>query len=132
MAYIMGEHYTNKAREHLLAGDLDEFAEDVIAAQNVSMYGNYRAPLLAVNVPLTLLEEAGDQLTKEQKKDVFEQGLSYLRHVRAINPRSSSALYYLGKIQQLALAEFIPEDLKTPEEYYAQAIKLDPLHVDRV
>ena len=129
MAYIAGEHYTNRARSHMIAGDLEDFAADVITAQKVSMQGNYRAPLLAVNVPLTLLEEASDELTLEQKKDVFEQGLLYLRHVRAINPRSSSALYYLGKIQQLAPAEFIPEDLKSPEEYYTEALSLDPLHL---
>ena len=119
----------NKARDHLLAGELEEFADNVVLANQISMHGNYRSYLLAVNVPLTLLEEAGDQLEKDKKKEIFDQGLAYLRHVRGINPRSSSALYYLAKIQQLAPKEFIPEDLETPETYYAKALAFDPLHI---
>lgn len=129
LAFITSEIYTNKARDHLLAGELEAFVDDVLWANEVSLQGNYRSYLLAVNVPLTLLQEAGDEFPEDKKKDIFDQGLSYLRHVRRINPRSSSALYYLGKIQQVAPKEFIPEDLKTPAEYYAAALQLDPLHL---
>ena len=129
MAYISSEHFTNKARDHLLAGELEGFADDVLLANRLSFDGNYRAYLLAVNVPLSLLEEAGDKLNMEQKRDIFNQGLSYLRHVRSINPRSSSALYYLAKIQQISLPELIPEDLKSPADYYTQALAIDPLHL---
>lgn len=129
MAQVSGEHFTNKARKHLAKGELELFAEDVIKAQQLSFYGTYRAPLLAVNVPLTLLQEASDELSPEQKKDVVVQALSYLQHVRTINPRSSSALYYLGKICQLAPEEMLPADLKTVEEYYLNALAIDPLHI---
>lgn len=128
-AFIAGEHFTNKAREHMLAGELEEFANDAIFAQRISLEGNYRAPLLAVNLPLTLLQEAKDELTLEQKQDIFNQGLSYLWHVRNINPRSSSALFYLGKIQQISPKEFIPEEMQPPEEYYLEALRLDPIHI---
>lgn len=127
-AYIVSEHYTNKARDHLLAGELEEFADDVVLANRISFQNNYRSYILAVNVPLTLLENPKG-LNDEQKEDIFNQGLSYLRHVRAINPRSSSALFYLAKIQQVSPPEFIPDDLKTPEEYYLQALAIDPLHL---
>ncbi len=128
-AYIYSEHLTNKARDHMLQGDLEDFAEEVVQASRISFDGNYRIYLLAVNVPLSLLEGARDELTVEQKKEIFDQALSYLRHVRAINPRSSSALYYLAKIQENVPADFIPEDLTSPEEYYKAALKLDPLHL---
>ncbi len=129
MAYIVSEHFTNKARDHLFAGELDAFADDVILANQISFNGNYRSYLLAVNVPLTLLEESGNQLNEAQKEEIFNQGLSYLRHVRNINPRSSSALYYLAKIQQLAPQGVIPKDLKSSEEYYRAALGIDPLHL---
>jgi O-antigen ligase len=129
IAFIAGEHYTNKARKHMIAGDLEAFADDIITAQKVSFYGAYRAPLLAVNVPLTLLQEASDELSAEQKVQIAEQGLSYLQQARAINPRSASALYYLGKMQQLAPESVTEQDGKTPEEYFRAALDLDRLHL---
>ncbi len=129
LAYIISESFTNKARDHLLAGELEEFADMTIAANKVSFQGNYRSYILAVNVPMSLLQEAGDDLTLEQKKEIFDQALYYLQHVRMINPRSSSAIYYLAKLQQIVPASFVPEDLKSSEEYYVQALKIDPMHL---
>jgi tetratricopeptide (TPR) repeat protein len=128
LAFVVSEHYTNKARDHLLAGELEHFAEDVTLANKIGFDGNYRAYLLAVNVPLTLLETP-EKFNDDQLKDIFDQGLSYLQQVRQINPRSSSALFYLAKIQQLAPQKLIPEDLKSPEEYYQEALIIDPLHL---
>lgn len=128
-AYIAGEHFTNKARDHMIAGELEEFAVDVIRAQRISLRGNYRAPLLAVNLPLTLLQEGKGSIMEDHMKDIFDQGLAYLWHVRMINPRSSSALFYLGKIQQVSPEKFIPEDMESPEDYYLQALDLDPIHI---
>lgn len=129
LAYISSEHFTNKARDHLFAGELEAFGEDFILANKFGFKGNYRNYLLGVNLPLSLLQEAKGRLSKEQQKDLFNQGLAYLRHVRRINPRSSSALYYLAKIQQVAPKELIPNDLESPEEFYKQALLLDRLHL---
>lgn len=129
MAYIVSEHYNNKARNYLLAGELEEFADDVMLANKISMQGNYRPYLLAVNVPMSILEESGTQLNTAQKQEILDQALEYLNHVRQINPRSASALYYLGKIQQLVPKEILPEDLKSPQFYYEEALRLDPIHI---
>lgn len=129
LAYIAGEHYNNKARDALISGDLNQFATDVVRAQTVGLNGNYRPYLLAVSVPLGVLEEGGSQLEASQKKEMTEVALRYLQHVRAINPRSSSALYYLGKLQEIGFPDALPHDLQTAEEYYLEAIKIDPLHI---
>jgi O-antigen ligase len=127
-AYIVSEHYTNKARDHLFAAELNEFANDVLMANKISLQGNYRSYLLAVNVPMTLLQE-GKNLSEEQRQAIFNQAIGYLKHVQAINPRSASALYYLAKIQQLVPKDFVPETLKTSQEYYERALELDPIHI---
>lgn len=128
-AYVLSEHYTNKARDHLLAGELEEFANDVLMANKISMRGNYRSYLLAVNVPMTLLQEQSNNLTRDQKKEIYNQAISYLRQVQFINPRSASAHFYLGKIQTLVPADFIAEDMRSPQEYYERSLTLDPLHI---
>lgn len=128
-AYVVSEHYTNKARDHLLAGELEPFAEDVLRANAISMQGNYRSYLLAVNVPMTLLQEQSDMLSTEQKKDLYDQAMAYLKQVQFINPRSASAHFYLAKIQQLVPSQFIEEGTLSAQEFYERALKLDPIHI---
>ncbi len=129
MAYVMGEHYTNKARQHLLAGELEEFASDVILAQRVGFNGNYRAYLLAVTVPLSLLEEADNTLTVGQKEELTRSAWGYIEHVRYINPRSSSALYYMGRLVDLGVQSALSKETQPAEFYYMAALKIDPLHI---
>ena len=129
-AYVASEHFVNKARDNLLIeSDLDSFSENIVMANDISLQGNYRSFVLAVNVPMTLLQQDSSKLDKTQRKEVFDLALHYLRSARRVNPRSASALYYLAKIQQLVPDDFVPDDLLTPDEYYKQAIETDPLHV---
>ena len=128
-SFILGEHYTNKARVHLLAGDLPEFADDVLFAQNVGFHLNYRAYLLAVNVPMSLLEEQAEDLDAAQKTEITRTALNYIQHVRSTNPRSSSALFYLGKLKQIGDADVMSDVPEAADYFYAQAIKIDPLHI---
>lgn len=126
-AVIASENLTQKAKRHLVDGDFDSFAQTVITAQKVGMGHNYRADLLAVTMPITLLERAHD-LGEGQRKEIFEQGLAYVRRAHAVNSRSASALYYFGLIQENVPTEFVPKDMKEPNEYYSEALRLDPLH----
>lgn len=124
---MISESLTQKAKRSLLAGELEDFAYTVIAAKKIGLGHNYRADLLAVNMPITLLSNA-TSLGEVQKKEIFDQGLSYLQRVRGTNPRSASALYYLGLIQEDVSSDMIPEALKSPVDYYRAALRLDPLH----
>lgn len=129
-AYVTSEHFVSKARNNLLVeNDLDSFAENIVMANDISLQGNYRSFILAVNVPMTLLEQADKNLDETKRKDIFDLALHYLTSARAVNPRSASALYYLAKIQQLVPDSFVPDYLESSEEYYRQSIKIDPLHV---
>lgn len=129
MAYITGEHYTNKARNYMMAGDLERFAHDVVFAQRVGFNGNYRAYLLAVSVPLSLLEEADSKLNTEQKEELTQSALNYIDHVRFINPRSSSALYYMGQLVDIGEQKALSKETQSAEFYYGEALKIDPLHI---
>jgi len=127
--YILSEHYTNKARENLIAGQLEDFSHEVMLANKLSFDSNYRSYLLAVTVPMSLLEDKSGKLSPEARKEIFDQAVGYLQHVLSINPRSASAFYYLAKIQQLVVNDFVDQNLKTSQEYYREALKLDPLHI---
>lgn len=129
-AYVASEHFVNKARDNLLVeNDLESFSENIVMANDISLQGNYRSFVLAVNVPMTLLEQEDESLDEAKRKDVFDLALHYLRSARAVNPRSASALYYLARIQQFVPSHFVLDDLLSSEEYYKQALDLDPLHV---
>ncbi len=128
-AYISSEHITNKVRKDMIAGNFDTLANDIMRANNLSFDSNYRAYLIAVNIPMSLLEETSGKFSTEQKKDIYDQAIYYLNHVQAINPRSSAANYYLGKIQGLVPKSFLDGDMKSPETYYKTALRLDPKHI---
>lgn len=129
LPYLASEHFVNSARQRMIAGDLEGFSKDIQLANSLSRHTNYRSNLLAVTVPLTLLEEAKDKMGEERTKSVVEQALYYLENAHGINPRSAAALYYLGRLKTLAPAKYLPSDMKEPEEYYKEALKLDPLHL---
>jgi hypothetical protein len=129
MAYISSEHMTNKARDNMIAGEFDDFADNIMLANKLSFEGNYRSYLIAVNVPMSLLEETSGKLTTEQKKNIYDQALYYLNHIKAINPRSAAANYYMAKIQSMVPKSFLNDDMQSPEIYYKSALKLDPRHI---
>ena len=119
----------NKARQSLIQGDLESFANHIQEANRLSAHRNYRSFLLAVSVPLSLLEEMSHHLPEDKKKDVVDQALYYLHNAQAINPRSASALFYWGQLKTLAPESLLPKNLKSPEHYYKQALEIDPLHL---
>lgn len=128
-ACIVSEHFTKRARTHALAGELEDFATDLNIAHQAGFHSNYRTYLLAVNVPLTILRESKDTLTRKQKEELYAQSAEYLHRARTANPRTASAAYYLGYLQTLVPADVIPEGTPAPEEYYREALALDPLHL---
>ena len=129
LAFVTSEHYTNKARDNMLAGNLEGFADDIMRANKTSFQGNYRSYLLAANVPLSLLEEGQGKFSEDQRKEIYDQTIFYLNQSKNLNPRSSASFYYLGKIQKFVPASFASKETKTPETYFKQALKLDPKHI---
>ncbi|MAZ76615.1 MAG: hypothetical protein CMH31_04860 [Micavibrio sp.] len=129
LPYLASEHLVNSARQKMIKGDLESFSKDIQLANKLSRHTNYRSNLLAVTVPLTLLEEARAEMDAERTENVVKQALYYLENAIAINPRSAAALYYMGQLKELAPAEYLPEMMKTSEEYYKEALRLDLLHI---
>lgn len=129
LPYLTSEYLVDKARLNLIAGDLDKFAGNLQLSHRFSQYSNYRAHLLGVTVPLSLLEHARYQMDDERLKDVVDQALYYLDNAGSVNPRSAAVLYYKGNLRKLAPARLLPDDFKTSEEYYRDALKLNVLHL---
>lgn len=127
--YQLSELMVKSARTKMVQGNLEGFAQDIAKANALSQYSNYRAFVLSANIPVTLLSKAQATMTENQKRDTVNQAHYYLKSALAINPRSASANYYYGQLVQVAPAAMLPEGLLTAEEYYAQALKLDVVHV---
>ncbi|MEM9469939.1 MAG: O-antigen ligase family protein [Pseudomonadota bacterium] len=129
LPYLVSENRVIQARKDLIAGDLDAFAKNTQLSHKLSGYKNYRAHLLGVTVPLTLLETAQEQMDKKRLESTVKQALYYLDRASAINPRSAAALFYKGRLKELAPSEFMPVNFGTSEAYYKQALTLDPTHL---
>lgn len=128
--YMASEYFVNRARDALLVrGNLADFASNLMLAHGADQGLNYRTWLLAANIPLGILQETANGLSDEKKKEFYEQAMGQLFKVRALNPRSSAALFYLGKLQTLVPPELLAADAPEPEEMYKEALRIDPLHL---
>ncbi len=131
-SYMASEHFVNKAQHALLREqNLPKFAGNLSLAHKFDRGHNFRTWLLAANIPLGVLQDDFNQknLSDEKKKEFYEQAMGQLERARALNPRSSSALYYLGKLQTLVPASLLAPDAPKPEDMYKEALRLDPLHL---
>ncbi len=126
---IAGEHYTNKARDNLFNQNMTEFADNINKAVNISQGMNFRAYLLAVNVPLTLFEINKSEQTPDSRRQLYDQAVGYMNKVLSINPRNDSAYYYLAKVQEVAGEDIVPEGTAKPVELYQKALTLNPFHL---
>lgn len=124
-----GEHLAGKARDALFRQDMDRFLVYINKAGHVSMHLNYRAYLLAVNVPMAILEDRKSTLNEDQQKKLYDQISGYMEDVLAVNPRASSAYYYLARVQSMVEPSVIPPGTASPREYYERAIRFDPMHL---
>ncbi len=124
-----GEYYANRAARDLFREDMLTFADDINKSARVSQGMNGRAYLLAVNVPMSILEFEKGRMKDDKQKELYAQVTDYMTRVLAINPREASAYYYLGKVQTLVTSSLIPEGTMIPEDYYKQALALDPKHL---
>ncbi|MFA5593450.1 MAG: O-antigen ligase family protein [Micavibrio sp.] len=126
---VAGEYFVNRARDDLFKEQMFEFAENINAAGRVSNGMNYRAYLLAVNVPLAILEHNTPKLSAEHQRNLYGQVVSYMDAVERLNPRDPSALYYRALVQTMVDEGVVPDGTKPPEDYYREAIKRDPAYL---
>ncbi len=126
---LAGEYFVNRAREYLFQERMFEFADDINNANAVSQGLNYRAFLLAVNVPMSILEFEKDRMKDEQKKELYEQVTGDMKTVIALNPRMSEAYYYLGRVQTMVPPSMIPEGTPSAEDYYKKALSIEPINL---
>lgn len=128
---VAGEYFANRARDALFKEQMFEFADNINNAGRVSHGLTYRAYLLAVNVPMSILQEA--EMTSKhipaQQQTLYEQVAGYMQNVLAVNPLESSAYYYLGKVQTLVAKDIVADGTPSPEEYYNKTLALNPMHL---
>lgn len=126
---LAGEYFVNRARGNLFQEQMFDFADDINAANSVSHGLNYRAFLLAVNVPMSILEFEKDRMPDEKKKELYEQVTGNMNAVIALNPRMSEAYYYLGRVQTMVPPSIVPEGTPSAEDYYKKALTIEPLNL---
>lgn len=124
-----GEKLANNARDALFAQDMDGFMNYVNKADHVSMRLNSRVFLLAVNVPMAILEDRKSTMLEDQQEKLYDQVNWYMEDVLSLNPRTASAYYYLAKVQSLVAPSVVPPGTPTQEEYYSKALRIDPEHL---
>lgn len=127
--YVISEYFVNKGRTDIFEGRLESFSNNLNLAHKTGFQGNYRAYLLAANVPLGILQESGKAMPHAQQKELYDQAISFLSRAKTMNPRSASASYYLGKAQELVDPSVIPDGTPSPEDRYREALALDPTHL---
>ncbi len=133
ISLIGGEVMVNRAKENLFSenmacrdGSNDCFVQNINDANRLSQGLNFRAYLLAVNVPMAILELNTPKLDERQQANLYQQIKAYMETVIALNPREASARYYLGKVQTMVDPQIVPEGTPSPETYYKEALRLDP------
>ncbi len=126
---IGGEHFVDKARDELYSQQMMPFANSINQAERISLGMNSRLYLFAVNVPMAILTDRQSTLLPDQQKNLYDQVVGYMNKVLRINPRTASAYYYLARVQDLVKPEVIPGGTKSQEEFYKEALKIEPLHL---
>ncbi len=129
ISFSMGEHFANKASRNLFQENMFEFAQNVNNAGRVTNDQNFRVYLLAVNVPLAILDFKKDKIENDEAEKLYAQVTGYMTRVMEINPRSASAPYYLGKVQMMVPDGVVPKDTPSPEFYFKEALRLDKTHL---
>lgn len=128
-SFLMSEIYVKKAKEQAYAQDMDGFTKYVNLADELSFGSNYRPYLLAVTVPISILEINQAMLPDQEKKDIFGQAWTYLDNAERLNPQNPAVAYYRGYLLDLVDDGLVPEEALDPEEYYLRAVKLNPMHL---
>ncbi len=122
--YATSEHFVNRARAALFEGRLEEMASDLEIAGRLGFQANSRAYLLAVNVPLALLEQKDVPLPEAQRQAFYNEANAYLKKARQFNARSPSAYYYQARANELA-----GKNTEEVEGLYQKTLLLDPMHL---
>lgn len=126
---LASEHYTARARDAAFHWDLESYGHDLMMADKLGARQNPEVYMLAVNLPLVMLEQRMETLSAEDIQKEAGQIDNNLNQALTRNPRSSSAWYYKGQLGELVPADALPTDMPSPEEAYQRALKIDPIHV---
>lgn len=127
-SFLSSEVLLKEARKQAFKGDLQKFSEYINAAHDIGIASNYRAYILAVTLPMGLLQTRGDALPDAEKKKLYLQAVGHLEQAEKRNPRSAAIYYYRAKLQDLVPPHIIPDTAQDPKELYERALRIDPQH----
>lgn len=128
-SFLISEHLSIKAKRIIASQDLREFTRLVNLSDEIGLRQNHSPYLVAVTVPMSVLEVEGERMTDDKRQQIFQEAWSFLNRAESINPRNASIGYYRGYLLQTVPERFYPDDTKAPAAYYEQAIRLNPVHV---
>lgn len=128
ISIVGGELYANKASDSLFKEDMFGFAQDINNASRISQDMNYRVYILAVNVPLAILDFKKDNIQEDDALQLYNQAKGYMSRAMELNPQSGVVYYYLGKLQTMMPPQFLPKEDMDAQSYFKQALLHDKTH----
>ncbi|MEM6781722.1 MAG: O-antigen ligase family protein [Pseudomonadota bacterium] len=128
VSFMASEYHIKQAKASAYENDMEAFTRSVNLADELSFRSNYRSHLLAVTVPISILEINHDMMPMEDQKKFFDQANYFLDQAERLNPQNSAVLYYRAYVQDHVDASLI-EGMEDQEALYRRSLELDPLHV---
>lgn len=126
---VQGEYYASKARTQALAGDIEGMGSSLNQAHAVSHGMSYKAYLMAIAIPLGILETQGGTLSATEQRQIYEQIDGYVKALLRLNPQSAAAYYYRGRMVQLTPPSIAGKNAPSPEEAFQTSLDMDPMHL---
>ena len=129
VSFMASEHIMKTAKAEVAQHDMEGFTRSINMANEVALKQNYRPYMMAVTVPISILQANKDTMPDADRKEIFGQAWSYLNIAERLNPRNPAVPYYRGYLYKSVPHNLFPEEAKSEEEYYLDALALDPKHV---
>lgn len=126
---VASEHEAARARDAMFSGRLDVYGHHMLRADALGLHANPNVYMLAVNMPMALLQQRLPELSDEEIAQEANQINNNLDAALARNPRLGAAWYFKGFLRQLVPGEALPETLKDSRFYYERALAINPMHV---
>ena len=128
-SFIASEIYIKKAKAAAYDNNMEAFTRYVNLSDQLSFQMNYRSYLLAVTVPISILEVNRQLMSADEQKTVYDQANSFLDAAEGLNPVNPAVPYYRAFMRDFVDAEIVADNAPTQEALYQLSLARNPLHI---
>lgn len=122
---MAGEYLSGQGRAASMRGDMAGFERMVNGADRVALGLNVRPYILAVAIPLSLLQQSQSSMTPDEKAALKTQIETILDRARRVYPRHPAIPYNHAQ----TIRAIMPLDSDLALSLYLEALRLDPLYL---